>query len=190
MWKAVSRNVNRSCVVIVATAGLGAVPIATADPAVSTSPGVPCVEIVQQLAASPPDIGPPLQDAAIAVAAPMVDTAAEAPVEAAPLVEEAAVVPAAGGAPALSAVSVVAAPLAGGVPPLPPIPVIPDIASLGSLAPSQVSLPTVPGLPVQLPSEISLPHDLICEGTAWSAHPNSGAEPGSVPAARRNRGGW
>ena len=154
-----SRNVNRLCVVIVATAGLGAVPIATADPAASTSPGVPCVEIVQQLAASPPDIQEPLLHPAAAVEA------------------------------ALPPVPVVAAPLAGGVPPMPPIPAIPDIASLSSLALSQVSLPTVPGLPVQLPSELSMPHDLICEGTAWSASkPDTASE--TAPPVRRTRGGW
>lgn len=136
-----SRNVNRICIVTFAMAGLFcAAPIAAADPAGSTSPGVPCLEIAQEFAASPPDIQQPLQDAAAA------------------LVETPAAVPA-----------------------------VPDVASLGSLAPSQVSLPTVPGLPLQLPSELSMPHDLICEGTAWSASkPGAKTRPlGSTPANRR-----
>lgn len=63
-----SRNVNRICIVTFAMAGLFcAAPIAAADPAGSTSPGVPCLEIAQEFAASPPDIQQPLQDAAAAL---------------------------------------------------------------------------------------------------------------------------
>lgn len=34
--------------------------------------------------------------------------------------------------------------------------------------PPPIAIPSVPGLPV-LPTELALPHDLVCAGTAWSA---------------------
>ena len=44
----------------------------------------------------------------------------------------------------------------------------PAAAAAAPVVPTpQLNLPAVPGLPVQLSSEISMPHDLVCEGTAW-----------------------
>src|ERR1700758_648376 len=62
---------NRVGITVVA-ALVGAVavvgPIAAADSATSTSPGVPCLDLVQQVAASPSIIGQPLEHAATTLA--------------------------------------------------------------------------------------------------------------------------
>jgi hypothetical protein len=50
--------------------------------------------------------------------------------------------------------------------------------------PPPIALPTVPGLPV-LPTELTLPHDLVCAGTAWSAN-SDGTQHEPGPA----RAGW
>ena len=53
-----------------------------------------------------------------------------------------------------------------------------------------LNLPTVSGLPVPLPSELSMPHDLVCAGLGWSATQQSGgtqpAAFGQQPDARRD----
>jgi len=70
---------------------------------------------------------------------------------------------------------VVVPPVAGAVPPI-PVPVVP-------LADA------VPGLPL-LPSALPVPHDFVCEGTAWSAerHPGSGAgSRAALVAGRRDQ---
>jgi len=56
---------------------------ASDDPPTSTSPGVPGLDILQQIAASPPDVGESLQSAAWALGAP--DGPPAAPVPATPL---------------------------------------------------------------------------------------------------------
>jgi hypothetical protein len=43
----------------------------------------------------------------------------------------------------------------------------PPAAAPGVPAPPAITLPTVPGLPVQLPNELSMPRDLVCEGTGF-----------------------
>jgi hypothetical protein len=147
---------NRILITVVAAVGLfGTVPmvgaIATADPATSTSPGVPCLDIVQQLAASPAEIQQPLASAATSlVSAPLADAA--------------------------------------GIVPPPAVPVIPDVGALASMLPSALPLPSVPGLPVPLPQAVSLPHDLICAGTAWSALKSGagGAAPVKAEVGRRD----
>jgi len=238
----VSRNMNRIGITVVAAAGLfGGVPvvgaIATADPAAATSPGVPCMDIVAQLAASPAEIQQPLQNAATSlVAAPLVDAVGvvAAPAAATPVVplanpvgalpippiptgplpgpivapvwNAAAVVPEPDAAPVEDAADVeaadvlvddgvpaVAAPIedaAGVVPPPPVVPVVPDVGSLASMVPSALPVPSVPGIPVPLPQAVSLPHDFICAGTAWSASkstPSAGAvAPGKAVVSRRD----
>jgi hypothetical protein len=202
------RNTSRSVITVVAAAGLFSSvqilsPTATADPATTTSPGVPCMDIVQQIAASPPDIQQALQNAA----STLTDSAPQpaTPVPAASVDSAGSgVSPPGGPVPAVGAVgatpgvrppvapvaAVPAAPVseaAGVVPPLAaPVPPIPA-AELAQLVPTpQLILPTVPGLPVPLPGELSLPHDLVCEGTAWSASissPGSQAPPAPATSA-------
>ena len=113
-----TRAVRRAYVggiTVVTAAGLfgavqGLTPAATADPA--SSPGVPCLGIVQLVAASPGEAQQSLQTAATA----LVDSAVQ---------------PA---APVFAAASPVAAPA-----------------------------------PDAMPSSLTVPHDLVCEGTAWAA---------------------
>jgi hypothetical protein len=203
-------------------------PIATADPAGSTSPGVPCLDIVEQLAASPSTIQQPLESALVDAvggvppsappvgalpappmiptgplpgpppvpvgalpAPPMIPTGPlpgppPVPAEAAPVTEAAAEVAA-----LVADDSVVAAPIvdSAGVVPSAPVPVVPDIGSLGSLATSALPVPSVPGLPIPLPQAVSLPHDLICEGTAWSASKLNAQSP-TLGRALANRRDW
>jgi hypothetical protein len=270
---------NRLGITVIA-AVVGAVPavgpIATADSAASTSPGVPCLDLVQEMAASPFVIQQPLENAAatlidvvgavpsppapvapvpvvpaaapvVPAAAPVVPAAAPvvpagspvvpaaapvgglpgppiptgplpgpppaaveaaaveaAPVEAAPIIEAAAdasapVADVAVGAAPIADAQVAAAPIAdaaGVAAPIadaagvvPPAPVFPDIGNLGSFVPAALPVPSVPGLPVPLPQTVSLPHDLICEGTAWSAS-KSNAHPPTVGRALANRRDW
>ncbi|MGE3658801.1 MAG: hypothetical protein AB7G47_18740 [Mycolicibacterium sp.] len=55
--------------------------------------------------------------------------------------------------------------------PAPAAPLTPLAATgLSNLvAPPSLTVPSIPGLPVPLPSEIPMPTDLICVDTAWSA---------------------
>jgi hypothetical protein len=73
-------------------------------------------------------------------------------------------------------VAVAAVPLAGGVPPV-TVPVAPIAEA-------------VPGFPL-LPSSLPVPHDFVCEGTAWSAgrNPGGNASP-QTPLAGNRRGEW
>jgi hypothetical protein len=52
----------------------------------------------------------------------------------------------------------------------------------------------MPGLPKPLPQAVSLPHDFVCEGTAWSASkpkPESTSTPNpNVGSALANRREW
>jgi hypothetical protein len=84
------------------------------------------------------------------------------------------------------------APLAGALGALAPVagvatPVLADGASL--LMPGVLSLPTVPGLPIPLPTQVGLPQDLICAGTGWSATTPSEV-PHAAPPAEARRGDW
>lgn len=221
----------------------------TAEPA--PSPGVPCLDMVQQFAAAPPTVPESLEAASAVLTAFPEQAASVQPVPVADVVEgvsalaapnPAALVPEAAGAPVASAVAPApSAPVpAGGAPPVPAVaapaapvaeaaapaaevaapvaeaagvasppevpspepqpaaeaanvaappadavpaePVVevsgvapppdgwqsPAAAAAAPVVPTpQLNLPTVPGLPVQLSSEISMPHDLVCEGTAW-----------------------
>ena len=107
-----------------------------------------------------------------------------APVDASPVVDAAAVLPGPDAAPVEDAADVEAADVlagddvpavaaliedAAGVAPAPPVPVVSDVGSLASMLPSALPVPSVPGRPVPLPQAVSLPHDFICAGTAWSA---------------------
>jgi hypothetical protein len=77
--------------------------------------------------------------------------------------------------PPAPAVPVVPVPAAGAVPAIPPA-VVP-VAPLAE---------AVPGFPL-LPSSMPLPHDFVCEGTAWSAkrYPDAGVTPHSALLAGR-----
>jgi hypothetical protein len=72
-------------------------------------------------------------------------------------------------------VPVVPMPAAGAIPAIPPV-VVP-VAPLAE---------AVPGFPL-LPSSMPLPHDFVCEGTAWSAKRNAdaGVTPQSALLASR-----
>jgi hypothetical protein len=95
------------------------------------------------------------------MAAPIADSAAAVPVPpaAVPVVVPAVPVPL--GAP----FPVVAAP-APSVPAA--LTTLPDAAALAPPLPVQAFVDAIPGGPL-LPNQIPLPHDLVCEGTAWSA---------------------
>jgi len=86
--------------------------------------------------------------------------------------EVAGIVPAA--APAVP-VPVVPVPAAAAIPPVPPV-VVP-VAPLAD---------AVPGFPL-LPTSLPVPHDFVCEGTAWSAkrNPGVGGTPHSALVAER-----
>jgi hypothetical protein len=102
--------------------------------------------------------------------------AAAAPM-AAPVEDAAAVLPAAA-PPAAVPVVVPPVPMPLGAPvpvvaaPAPPIPAalttLPDTAALAPPLPVQAIVDAIPGGQL-LPDHIPLPHDMICEGTAWSA---------------------
>jgi hypothetical protein len=80
-------------------------------------------------------------------------------------------------------------------PPAPPVPV-PAVPLAGGLPPVPVTVPVVPiaeavpGLPL-LPSSLPVPHDFVCEGTAWSAERNAGGDAtGHALLAADRRGEW
>jgi hypothetical protein len=140
-------------------------------------PGCPLGNPVSALPISPIPTGPLPGP----IVAPVAD--AGAPVDAEPVVDAAAVLPEPDAAPVEDAADVEAADvLAGddvpavaaliedaGVAPAPPVPVVSDVGSLASMLPSALPVPSVPGLPVPLPQAVSVPHDFICAGIAWSA---------------------
>lgn len=110
--------------------------------------------------------------AAQVVAAPIEDSAlAPVPVAAPPAVVPVAVPP--GGVPLVAPVPVVAvpgpAPAAAAVPEIPAaLTTLPDTVALAPPLPVQSIVDAIPGGPL-LPNQIPVPHDLVCEGTAWSA---------------------
>ncbi len=62
-------------------------------------------------------------------------------------------------------------------------PVVPDTVTpllatgvSNLVSPSPLNLPSIPGLPVPLPSEIPVPSDLLCVGTDWSATQGDSAQ--------------
>lgn len=160
-----SRTTNRLAFTAVATVGLlwpVVVLSATASAEPAASPGVPCLDMVQNFAAVPSAIPESLQTAASALGAPeqaaplppvpltsLLEglTAVAAPnpapvaavvpppppIAAAPLAEAAGLVP-----PPAPPVPLAAAPLAGGLPPVPPVPVV-------------AGLPTAPPVPLAAP---------------------------------------
>jgi len=78
---------------------------------------------------------------------------------------------------------------------------VPGMAAATStlFSPPELNLPSIPGVGIPLPNKISLPTDLICEGTAWSATVTDAdgapVTPTQLPADRRdpavgNRGDW
>ncbi|HEX5144969.1 MAG TPA: hypothetical protein VFW21_13980 [Mycobacterium sp.] len=78
---------------------------------------------------------------------------------------------------ALAPVTGLAAPLLGG--------------GSSMLAPAAIGVPTVPGLPLPLPTTVSMPSDLVCSGTGWSATaPHEGAPAPGHGAAEPRRGDW
>jgi len=120
------------------------------------------------------------------LAAPIEDSAlAPIPVAAPPAVP--VVVPPAG-VPFAAPVPVVAAPApapaAAAVPDVPAaLTTLPDTAALAPPLPVQSIVDAIPGGGL-LPDQIPVPHDLICEGTAWSAKAPSAATD-HQPAGRR-----
>jgi hypothetical protein len=151
-----SRTTYRLAISAAATVGLiWPVLVPNASAAADPSPGVPCLDMVQEFAASPLTIPESLDAAAAALGAG----------------------PAAA-APAAAAVPGPAVPLAGAPIPavVPPVPVVP----LGD---------AVPGLPL-LPGSLPVPHDFVCEGTAWSATKKPGTGAGTHAAALADRREW
>jgi hypothetical protein len=60
-------------------------------------------------------------------------------------------------------------PAAAAVPDIPAaLTTLPDTAALAPPLPVQSIVDAIPGGPL-LPTQIPVPHDLVCEGTAWSA---------------------
>jgi hypothetical protein len=161
-------------------AGLPPVPVVAGLPPAPPAPRVPVaaapiadaagdaplppapVAPVEAAPPPPPPVAPPVEDIAPLAAAPVA--------EAAPASEAAAVLPA-----AAPPVPVVPVPAVGAIPPVPPV-VVP-VAPLAE---------AVPGFPL-LPSALPLPHDFVCEGTAWSAkrNPGTGVTPHSAQLADR-----
>jgi hypothetical protein len=122
-------------------------------------------------AVPPPPIAPPV--------APLVDSAGALPA-AAPGAEAAS---AAAAAPIIDAAALAA----------PPVPVVP-LGGLGGVPAPVGVVPPIPvgsampdiGLP--LPSTLPIPTDLVCEGTAWSAHRDSDSHVGAASSVgRRDR---
>jgi len=102
--------------------------------------------------------------AGVPLAAPVADSAAAAPVPAGAPVAVPVVVPPAG-IPLAAPIPVVPAP----APTIPAaLTTLPDTAALAPPPPVQTLVDAMPGGPL-LPNEIPVPHDLVCEGTAWSA---------------------
>jgi hypothetical protein len=93
-------------------------------------------------------------------------------------------VPAAAATPGLPGL-IPAAPIASaaGALPTPPAEVIPTLAQgvATLLSPPQLTIPSIPGIGIPLPSTISAPHDLLCAATGWSADKTgSGLPAGAV----------
>jgi hypothetical protein len=96
------------------------------------------------------------------------------------------------GAPGLIASAPIAN--AAAVLPTPPVEFLPSLASgvATLLSPPQVTIPGIPGFGIPLPKTISLPHELVCIGTGWSAQGPAGTvtpavpvgDPGLPPASR------
>jgi hypothetical protein len=68
--------------------------------------------------------------------------------------------------------------------PVPPVGAIPAVPPV--VVPVAPLADALPGFPL-LPSSLPLPHDFICEGTAWSAKrtPDAGVTPHSALLADR-----
>jgi collagen type IV alpha len=74
---------------------------------------------------------------------------------------------------------------AAGTLPTPPAQLFPAMAQgvATLLSPPQVTIPGIPGFGIPLPSTISMPRDLLCVGTGWSATKSdiaSGAPAGAL----------
>ncbi len=69
--------------------------------------------------------------------------------------------------------------------------VLPAIANapsiLAATPPPPLALPSVPGFPT-LPTELTIPRDFVCEGTAWSAHGGTDGDP-HLPAGPKTQAG-
>jgi hypothetical protein len=53
------------------------------------------------------------------------------------------------------------------------------------ISPPSLTIPSIPGLPIPLPSELPVPSDLLCVGTDWSASQgDSAAAPANVEIPR------
>jgi hypothetical protein len=157
-----SRTRNRFVISAVAAAGLFAgvlamSPTAVADPAAPLIPGVPGANMLQQLA---PQL---LQSFAAAF---LGNPAAPAAVPAAP---------AAGAAVDLPQAAPAAVPAA--------VPAAPATGADGLIPTAQVDLPSVPGLPVPLPSQLSLPGDLAALAPGGLPMPDLAAKPAAAAMA-------
>lgn len=157
-----SRIGTRIAAITAGAAGLFAAfialsPAASAEPAPAPAPAVPGLDIIQNLA-SPAGITQALQNAA-SVLSTMPSTLT-------------------GGSPAVPAAPAVAPPTASINLPQPS-------AATGLVPSGQVNVPQAPGLPVQLPSQLSFPGDLttLVPGIAAPAPNAPGLPPAAVPAA-------
>jgi hypothetical protein len=118
----------------------------------------------------------PIEDSALApvpVAAPPAAVPVVVPPAGVPLAAPAPVVPAPAPAPAAAAVPDIPAALT----------TLPDTAAFAPPLPVQSIVDALPGGP-RLPDQIPVPHDLVCEGTAWSAKAPTAADH-HQPAQRR-----
>jgi hypothetical protein len=154
-----SRTRNRFVISAVAGAGLFAgvlamSPTAVADPAAPVIPGVPGANMLQQLA---PQL---LQSFAAAF---LGNPAAPAAVPAAPAASAAVNLPQAAVPAAVSAA--------------------PATGADGLIPTAQVDLPSVPGLPVPLPSQLSLPGDLAALAPGGLPIPDLAAKPAAAALA-------
>ena len=164
-----SRTTYRLAIGAVATVGLTGQSVLNASAAADPSPGVPCLDMVEQFAASPQTIPESLDTAADTAAAALgAGPAAAAPEQAAP-----ATVPAAAPAPATPLPPVPVDSLVQGLTaaaaPGPPVPAAPPIADAvpppapaiplaGAPIPAVVPLvPAVAGLPAAPPSTLRSP---------------------------------
>src|ERR1700694_270176 len=177
--RSMSQIRNRIAIAVGAGAGLCSAllalsPTAAADPALPTIPGLP--GLVQQIAASPASVPQLLQSAASALAG-----VPAAPAQAAPAASAAISLPQPA-TPAPAATAAVALPQ-----PATPVPAAVAATAPGQLVPSaQLDLPTVPGLPLSLPSQLSLPGALASLVPGGIPMPNLGAKPAAAavtPAA-------
>jgi len=67
-------------------------------------------------------------------------------------------------------------------------PLLANGASL--LAPGAVGIPTIAGLPLPLPTTVSMPQDLVCSGTGWSVNTPEAAPAPAGHVADPRRGDW